>query len=614
MAEGASFDDAGARLPVLLRTAVIVRARSAIIPSRFETEHSADEAHVHRLAYLRALGKTAPDANQLAGVRSDFERLRDRRAEDGAALRFAVSAIVLTTAIGIAGGAAYVFTRPEPMRHEDWSEHAEEVPEIAEAEAPPPHPLTPFFTELLPAYVVALDARSVEREPAPPRDVASTRSAAIAALTAHATSSVEAFTSLLAASESFSGERTAFADQVWLERLVLFHDALAEADAPFYVDAVLTSEGGRNPRRRVLLSTYRVLSRPRFEVTLGLPAEAGPTEPTIVRALYLERLDSLNFTQSLLGYTRPEIRYALVLLDRIEGFLITQHLPSMYSADESVFVRGYEDERDAHWVTEFEIWAHEDLADEARLAIRARGRDPDGLALLAEAIVQRRHAIDAMTHALRSRGIEIFQPRTYDFDTDHIERFRVSENAADLSRVRQAESVLSRPDVRALYDAVLDAFTASVAEHEVQHRIDYEADRLVHVPEMLAEYTGETEFEDRVNHLAERANAELSAYLSQIARAPAHARTALLHVASFVMSRDEWRRPEAYAALVVFEALARAIELPHGPLVVRRRIMRAEIAAIYGALRTRADLAALASTAWSQLYGVPLPSIERLDD
>jgi len=615
MAAGASFDEAGERLPVLLRRAVTVRARSAIIPSRFETEHSADEAHVHRLAYLRALGKPAPDPNQLEAVRADFERQRDRRAEDAAGLRFAWRAAVSLAAITIASSAAYIFSRPALLTHEDGTDEVVEGehPGLPSDEGPPPHALTPFFGELLPAYVVALDARSAGREPPPPRDLASARTAALGALTEHAPSTIESFTSLLAASESFSGEVTGFADQVWLERLVLFHDALAAADAPFYVDAVLTVEGGRNPRRRVLLSSYEVLSRPQFEVTLGLAEGDGVEEaPTVVRALYLQRLDSLNFTQSLLGYTRPEIRYALVLVDRIEGFLVTQHLPSMHSADESVFVRGYEDERDTHWVTEFEVWAHEDLAAEAREAVSARGLDPEGLTLLAEAIVQRSHAIDAMSHALRSRAIELLQPRTYAFDTDRIEGFRVAENAADLARVRQAESVLARPDMRALYDAVLDAFTASVAEHEVQHRIDYEADRLVHVPGMLAEYTGETEFEDRVNHRAERANAELSAYLSQIARSPSHARTTLLHVASFVMSRDDWRRPEAYAALVVFEALAQAIHLPHGPLVVRRRIARGEIAAIYGVLRTRADLATLASTAWSTLYDVPLPRIARL--
>ncbi len=604
LAEGAAFDEAGARLPPLLRRAIVVRARAHVIPSRFETEHSADEGHVHRLAYLRAIGQPASDANQLDAVRASFARLRDRRAEDGAGVRFSVAATATVATLAIAGGAAYVFTRPTPMRHEAWSEDAEAPEEVA-LEAVPPHPLAPFFRERLPEYVIALDARSAGRERPPPRDVASARSAALAALTEHAPSTLESFTSLLAASESYSDGGAAFADRVWLERLVLFHDALASADAPFYVDAVLLVEGRREVRRRVLLSTYEVLARPHFSVTL--PEDGARS---VVRALHLRRLDSLNFSQSRLGYTRPEIRYALVLVDQIEGFLITQHLPSMHSADESVFVRGYEDERDTHWVTEFERWAHEDLVDEARLAIASARRDPDGLSLLAEAVVQRRHAIDAMSHALRGRGVELLQPRTYDFDTDRIEGFRIAENAADLSRVRQAEGVLARADVRAIYDAVLGAFTASVTEHEVQHRIDFEADRLVHVPAMLAAYTGETEFEDRVNELAERSNAELSAYLSQIARGPTHARTTLLHVASFVMSRDDWGRPEAYAALVVFEALAQAIDMPHGPLVVRRRIVRSEIAAIYGTLRAREDLAPLASVAWSRLYGSALPRIE----
>ena len=73
--------------------------------------------------------------------------------------------------------------------------------------------------------------------------------------------------------------------------------------------------------------------------------------------------------RSLLGYTRPEVRYALVRVDRIEGFLVEQVLPSVQAAEESVIVRDYADETGTQWVTDFEGWAHEDLRAEAQAAL-----------------------------------------------------------------------------------------------------------------------------------------------------------------------------------------------------------------------------------------------------
>lgn len=599
---GLPSDEAATRLPVPLRALVLRLCRSAVIVSGFETEHSGDESHVHRLAYLRSVGKGAVDPNRIDDVRARFDANRDLRGEDRAGTRLGLSSLAwMLVASGI-GAAVFVLTRPAPPTPRAVpTEGAAVIPPSEEA---PPHPLTELFEERVPAYVVALDARSARREPMPPGDVAGTRARLLEALGSQAPDLVPTMSDLLDASESFSSEGAAYADEAWLQRLVLFHDALAAAEAPFYVDAQLT-EYAYPERRRVLISTYSVLSRERF----SYPRDADVVE---VQALLLRRLDSLSFRQSLLGYTRPEIRYALVLVDRIEGFLISQHLPSMHSADESVFVRGYEDERDTHWVTEFEVWAHEDLLAEAESAVRSRGVAPEALAELARAVVQRRHAIDAMSHSLRRRGIELLQPATYAFDAERLAAFRDAENGGRLAEVREAEAALARPELRAAYEAVLDAFVVSVEEHEVQHRIDYEADRLVAVPPALAEYTGETESEDRVNRRAERANAELSAYLSQVARGPEHARTSLLHVASFLMARESWSMPEAYAALVVFSSIAESAGIEHGPLVVARRVVRGEIAGIYGAVRGRPDLADLAGRAWARLYGSELPTLTAL--
>src|SRR5690606_10578122 len=126
--------------------------------------------------------------------------------------------------------------------------------------------------------------------------------------------------------------------------------------------------------------------------------------------------DSLNFERSLLGYTRPEVRYALVLTDRIERMLIEDMLPSIHSASDSVIVRGYEDEAGIEWVISFEEWAHEDLRAETELVIReALGRRRP-LEELAAAIVARRNAIIAANQALRARGVVLREPDAYEYD------------------------------------------------------------------------------------------------------------------------------------------------------------------------------------------------------
>lgn len=598
VAAGRTTDEAAASIPAPLRPLVLRAARGAVIASGFETEHGGDEPHVHRLAYLRALGRPAIDPNRIDDVRAQLETSRDRPGEASAGARLLGASVLGLVLLGGAAWGIHHLMQPAPVVREEPS--FEPAPDPV-PEPPAEHAWTPVFRDALPTYAVALDARSAGSERMPPDDVAGARAALLERAGRDAPAITDALTSLLDASESFSAGGTPYADEAWLARLVGLHDALAAESAPFYVDAQLTA---LRDRRRVLFSTYDVSERHRFEVE----GEATP-----ITALHLRRLDTLNFTQSLLGYTRPEIRYALVLVDRLEDFLVTRQLPSIHAADESVFVRGWQDERDTHWVTEFEVWAHEDLLAEARRALTAASLSADDLGPLAAAVVARRHAIDAISHSLRRRGIELVQPATYAYDVARIEGFRGDENSAELSRVREAQHVLEGASAVAAYDALLAAYAASVEEHEVQHRIDYLADRLVHVPAALAELTGETELEDRVNRRAERSNAELSAYLSQIARSETHARTSLLYVTSFVMDRDSWNRPESYAALVVYEALARAAGLTHGPFVVARRIVRAEIAALYGALRARDDLSAVAAQAWSELYGVPLPAIRRTD-
>ncbi len=600
-AAGASIPEASRSAPALLRGLVVPRARRAVIAAAFETQHADDSAHVHRLAYLQALGgQLLLDGNDVEGTRRLFEQKRRPGAERRAILPLLLG-VAAFMALGAAGVGGWIFaTRPGPATSAPTAAIAPAEPEA------PPHPLEPIFEEALPAYVVALDAASMDREAPAPEDVASRRAAVLSALERDRPALVPSMTGLFDAAEHYSIASPRGADggiddiDRWFNQLVRLHDALAAEDVPFFLDADLSTS--RNGRQRVLLSTYRVLERRTFL--------AGETE---VRCLDLERLDSLNFERSLLGYTRPEVRYALVLTDRIERMLIEDMLPSIHSASDSVIVRGYEDEAGIEWVTSFEEWAHEDLRAETELVIReALGRRRP-LEELAAAVVARRTAIIAANQALRARGVTLREPNTYDYDVSRAADLGV--RGAALDNLRGAQRTLESESVRAAYRALHTALSLSVAEHEVQHRLDYASGSIESVPEVVSQYTGETDTGDGVNRRAERANTELSAYLSQIAQRPSLARTSLIHVATFLMNRNAWRTPYAYAAVALFETLATEAGLAFEPLIQRRAIVRAEAARIYGELRARepAAISELARRGWTRLYGAELPTIRQAE-
>jgi len=535
-------------------------------------------------------------AGVIAGLTtlSLLARHPEHRARLGSRAYVAMSLSVLGMALSIVAPLAGLLFQHAIVQQSAERVAGGPVGEVPAAVERAPDPVREIFATRLPDWVVALDADVAGAPHAAPRDVASTHAAVLGAVDAALPALHEAFASFLADAETFSEGGAEVDDLALTNRLTLLNAALADAHVDYYVDALLL---GRGARLRVLASTYAVQRRRRF--TSG---------ERIVNGLDLDRIDTLSFEQTLLGYTRPEVRYALVLVRRVEDFLIERSLPSIHSVDESVIVRGYEDEPDAGWVTDFETWVHEDLSREASQIVTQRA-----LLDLSAAVARRRVAVDAMTHALLSSGIRVRSPRTLTWDTDSLAPYAHTAGPAVIGEVRAAQRALDAPESIATYRALEAAHLASIARHEAQHRIDYEDDRIVlHVPAALAVYTGRTESEDRVNDMAERSNAELSAYLSQVAREPDRVLTNLVHVVSFPMSRHDWNRPETYAALVIFETLAQELGISHGDFLVDRRIVRAQIARVYGSIRghTGTAVAEAAQRGWASLYGVPLPSLD----
>jgi len=609
VATGATRPQARGRVPLPFRPLAVRSASKHVLAAGFDTQHAEDDAHVFRLAYLRAAGKPAP-SDDPAAVATAFEAARDLRAERRAAIGPSVTLLALLLVAGAAGGGIWWWRAQRRQTFVEADPTAEPAPTLEELlgmeDEEPRHALYDVFRTQLAEYVVALDSRSLGRERMPPRDVATTRAAVLERFEDRAPELVEPTTGLFDAAELFVAAPEDDTDDqgIFLNQLVRFQDALRAQDVPFFVDAELRLYP-RTGRQRVLLSMFTVEARRTFA--------AGDAR---IHQLDLQRLDNLNYERSLLGYTRPEVRYALVRIDRIERFLVRKVLPSIHAPNESVIVRDYQDESGIEWVTTFEEHASEDLREEAR-ALTAAELGPTSTALreLAAAIVQRRNGVRAVSHSLRGEGRRLREPRAYVYDVSNLAAYgdRIDANAH--AEVRSAERALRGEAALSAYRVLADAFTLSIAEHEVQHRLDYEADRMHRVPDVLGQYVGETESEDRVNRRAERSNAELSAYLSQIAQRPSLSRTSLVHVASFVMDRNGWRMPEAYAAVALFEALAETLDFDHERLIVDRRIQRSQIAAIYARVRQLGGrgLSELAGRTWTRIYGAPLPDIERVD-
>jgi hypothetical protein len=605
LSTGASIPEARARLPQPLSPLVMTAGQKRMITAGFATQHGGDGAHLARLAYLAVLGATVADDDDIDAVRAAFEASRRPASEARAGRRLAlgVLGLVVLAAVGIT--VVVVARRPDPQplvvtaTSGDAGANLEEILGMNEPPAPV-HSLDAVFGELLPDVVIALDRRGAGAERSPPDDVESTRARVIEALEGEGDAGgalAAPLDALIAESVHYVDRDDGHDDTTWLNQLVLVHDALHAADVPYYVDAtLLEGRGGR----RVLLSTWNVEQRRLFRV-----------DEQEIRALDITRRDSLNFERSLLGYTRPEMRHALVVVDRIERFLVEDVLPSVNAAADSVIVRDYADETGTEWVTTFEEHAHEDLRREAERVVRAEMGNARALDTLAGAVVQRRNAVAIVSGSLTN--VDLREPWRYDYDVSRLE-FRGDVDRAGLRSLREAEAILHTEDVLRAYRLLLEARAENVAEHEVQHRLDYMSDRLATIPEALSRYTGETAL-DAQNLRAERANAELSAYLSQIAQNPDLAFTSLVHVASFMMSRPSWAMPEAYAAVALFESMATEAGIAHVPLIANRRIDRGEAARIYAALHEAGPeaLSSLARRTWQTLYGSELAEIRRAD-
>jgi hypothetical protein len=356
-------------------------------------------------------------------------------------------------------------------------------------------------------------------------------------------------------------------------------DELVAAGLGLFVDGDVIQHG--SGRRSVWLYAFRVES-------VRVWGE--------VRALRLRRLDTLNYQHGALGFARPDLKEALVLMDQVEDESMTFLLPAL--VDGASLALG-----DAELGREAAVVLRRELA--ARLGSRWPAAQRAGrLYSQREALIDRiEQHLAGMRYAM-ARPIKLYLPEGWLAELEELVPSRFLAELDDL------DEGLADDETWQAFGALASVLAGAVERHEVQHRLDF-ADGGRLMPAALAARVGPERTLDQENRFAVRARDELSAYLAQLAWDPGLAGTSLVLQARLLLDDGLAGGAETSAALVIFTGLAEELGLPAAELVVRRRIDDAQVSALVRALLARPgdEVTAAAARLWARLFGEELPRV-----
>jgi hypothetical protein len=297
----------------LLRPFTRRRLRRSVLAARALTSEP-DHRHVLRLAWLTVAGTTPEQPDDVEAVRGIWDKATSFWPRRPPSWRLTkILALVLFGGF-IAGSLAVIWprrsldvNRPAPPPAGVFATGGvapTAAPEIAER-----------FQETLPDYFIALDrwsrrrgddtalreAREALVDPGVVGPGVAKRLAELAdaARRVHETADAR----LDGAAEVFSDAAGALDDE------------LTAAGIPLFVDVDLVRS---TTRRTTFAFSFTV-----EEVHLYRSGKLT------VRALYLRRLDRMNYTQTLLGFTRPSLREGLVLLDQLSEQVESELMPAL---------------------------------------------------------------------------------------------------------------------------------------------------------------------------------------------------------------------------------------------------------------------------------------------
>jgi hypothetical protein len=552
------------------------------------------EGHALRLAYLMVARAIPPRAarRDVAAVEAVFAEARAARAAGGRALWWP-SAIVGLSLLGAAAGigaAARASGPPSARAVADAGPSATApAPEVrgafAQGGVPAPQPgdaaLARSLGTDLPAFLSALDRRSEARRAGESAAEAETemKEAEGRALGADVRGALgaqgaEALGALVGAARAASEGKAVKGLGGFGEAAAALDDALAARGLGYFVDGDVITQG-EGGRPLVLVYSYRVARVSLF--TAGA---------TTVRALHLRRLDRLNWSPTLLGFTRPTLRAAAVLLDQLEEQVVTVIAPGL--------------------AVEASLALFDPAAPPAeRAVVEARagailredygalpGFDRIAAAKLGKLLGKRRALFARWTEAAEARGLGFRVPTTLRLPEGFAHAAEALASRDDREELALVQAALDDQTRLDAFAALRGALASSVERHEVQHRLDAAAP--LSMP------------------------AALEARVGAPGRDGAGGRTprvSLTLLSRFLFDRRLHGTAESYAALTALEGLGAALGAAPRTLVKDHAVDRAAVGALWMELSAQAPdrLREAAAGLWSKLFGGPLPEVRRVD-
>jgi hypothetical protein len=400
---------------------------------------------------------------------------------------------------------------------------------------------------------------------------------------------------LVAAARAAHGERGDAASDALLAAVGALDDELAAAGLGHFVDGDVITDG-RTGRRMVIVYAFSV-----EQVNLFDAAGVGA-----LRALHLRRIDKLNWSHTLLGFTRPHLREAVVLLDQLDEQVLTLVAPGLVpGASVALF--------------DPEALAAERAAVEARAGKLVRdeygdapGLDAAAARRLGELLGRRRALFEGWEKQFSARGLGLVAPSKLRLDDSYNRLLAPYVQRGELDELLAIDTKLAGQAEGDAFVALRDFLVASIERHEAQHRIDYGKRRPGVMPKVLEAWVGPLESGGRERRHAAAARGELSAYLGELARDARTTRVNLTMVSRFLFDRRLSGTPECYAALVIVEGLVDALSVSQGARFVDRGVIdRGAVAKAYLDLASLpADRIRLAARRlWEKLFEEPLPEL-----
>ena len=628
--QGGGVDEARAALrrtaDPLIRDAAARRLRAAHADAVLATTVK-DGTHALRLAYLRIAVARAPPpgpVDDVAAVEAAYAAAREGRPAGGGRWWATAGAGVLLTAI-VAGAGAVAITvgreegaagRGGPAAAPGAEVAAERAARGAFATGGVPSPvpgdalIARALGEDVPAFLIALDRRTdAIRSGSGDRgaleaEMGEARARALAPEVREALGEggARALEALLAAARSAADARAGAEGPeagALAEAVAALDDALAAGGIGYFADGDVITDA-ESGRRFVLVYTFRVARVELFQ--------AGAAR---VRALHLRRLDKLNWSHTLLGFTRPTLRVAAVLLDQLDEQVISLVAPGLApGAPVPIFEPG----STAPARAAVEARAGELVRDEYGAM---PGLDASAAGKLGKLLGRRRALVAGWEKLAAARGMTLVVPaklRLPEGFAASVEGLAPRDEIRDLVEIDAALDDRTRTDA---FAALRDALASSIERHEVQHRLDALGPQPPPMPRALEARVGPLAEHGKERRGAATARAELSAYLAELARDARTPRVGLTLIARFLFDERLQGAPESYAALGIVEGLARGLGVGAGAearILRDGAIDRSAAAEVYLALAALPPdrLRAAAKGLWERLFGAPLPELRKI--